>query len=127
MDVFAERSPHHVDGEKLFAATEKGLFMGVLCATTVTTIHYLSEKLQSKEAALSQVRRLLGIFEIAQVNGVVLNMAVKLGFSDFEDAVLCQSAITAGADGIITRDPKGFRKSPIPIYTPVDALALIHG
>lgn len=127
MDVFAERAPHYIEGNNLFVAAENGLFEGLLCATTVTTIHYLSEKMRSKVVALSQVRLLMGLFQIAPVNGPVLSEAVKLAFSDFEDAVICQSAIAAGADGIVTRDPKGFRKSPIPVYTPADALTLIHG
>lgn len=126
MDVFAERAPHHVEGNSLFAALENGLFEGLVCATTVTTIHYLSEKLQSRDVALSQVRRLIGLFQIAPVNGPVLSEAVNLGFSDFEDAVICQSAVAAGADGIITRDLRGFRKSPIPVYSPSDALMLIR-
>ena len=127
MDVFAERAPHHVEGNRLFAAVENGLFEGLVCATTVTTIHYLAEKLRSKEAALTQVRQMLSVFQIAPVTGPILSEAVKLNFSDFEDAVLCQSAVAAGADGIITRDLRGFRKSPIPVYSPSDALMLIRG
>jgi hypothetical protein len=45
--------------------------------------------------------------------------------SDFEDNIQVESAIRAGVDGIVTRDPHGFAGSPIPILRPADLLALL--
>jgi predicted nucleic acid-binding protein len=126
MDVFLEREPHHEVAEQLFAAVERGWCEGLICATSVTTIYCLTEKLRSSREAHNQVRRLLSLFRIAPVNALVLSEAIKLEFQDFEDAVVCQSAHTAGADGIVTRDPKGFRRSSIPVFDPANALAMVH-
>ena len=125
MDVFLGRKPHHEAGDGLFAAVERGLCQGLICATSVTTIYYLAEKLRSSREAHSQVRRLLSLFQIAPVNAQVLSEAINLDFHDFEDAVVCQAALSSGADAIVTRDPKGFRKSPLPVYGPENALAMV--
>ena len=125
MDVLLKRKPHHEAGDRLFAAVERGLCQGLICATSITTICYLAEKLRSTREAHTHVQRLLSLFQVAPVNAHVLSGAMKLGFQDFEDAVICQAAQSAGADGIVTRDPKGFRKSTIPVYDPGNALSML--
>ncbi len=127
LDSLLRRAPHDVEARKLSLAAERGDFTGLVCADSVTTIFYLASKIITSAQALPLIETLIRLWQVAPVNGPVLSEALNLGFSDFEDAVVCQSAIAAGADGIITRDPKGFRKSPIPVYTPSDALTLIHG
>lgn len=68
---------------------------------------------------------LLKLFEIAPVNRLVLEEALNINFHEFEDAVLYQSAIHCGAEGIVTRDIKGFKNADFPIYTPKEMLAII--
>jgi hypothetical protein len=48
----------------------------------------------------------------------VLEGALTLGFDDFEDAVISQTAISINAQGIITRDQGGFKKTKVPFYSP---------
>jgi predicted nucleic acid-binding protein len=42
---------------------------------------------------------------------------------DFEDTVQLYAALSAGADAIVTRDPKGFPTQAITILDPLAALA----
>jgi hypothetical protein len=65
---------------------------------------------------------LLALFEIAPVNRVVLETALALDFSDFEDAVVHEARRHFGVQGLVTRDPKGFSKASLPIYSPADLL-----
>ncbi len=46
--------------------------------------------------------------------------------SDFEDNIQVESAIRAGVDCIVTRDPRGFAGSPISVLTPADLLAVLQ-
>jgi hypothetical protein len=68
---------------------------------------------------------LLEIFDVAPVNRATLIDALKLGVADFEDAVVHQAAVGVKADGIVTRDPKGFKNARIAVYTPRESLVCI--
>jgi hypothetical protein len=56
--------------------------------------------------------------EICAVDRGVIQQAVDLGLSDFEDAVQVAAAMGAGLDAIVTRDVVGFVGSPVPIMSP---------
>jgi len=87
-----------------------------LCATTVTTIYYLSTKVMGSANAQNQIKNLLNLFKIAPVNGTVIKDALNSKFLDFEDAVIYQAAMHAGAEAVITRNSKDFKRSELPIY-----------
>ncbi len=122
LDHLLARSSFASQAEALFSAVELGQLQGVISATTITTIFYLTSKVLGQAAARKTVGQLLQLFEVASVNRSVLDQALNNGFSDFEDAVLYQSGIQAGINGIVTRDIKGYKKSTLPIYTPAELL-----
>jgi predicted nucleic acid-binding protein len=95
--------------------------------TTVTTIYYLAARATGPRRARKHVEALLSLCEVAPVDSSVLHGALGLGFSDFEDAVLHEAARHARAAGIVTRDQDGFRKAELPIYSPVELLAVLRG
>ena len=45
--------------------------------------------------------------------------------SDFEDAVMIETALRFHADCIVTRNIKDYKKSPVPIYSPEEFLRLL--
>ena len=51
--------------------------------------------------------------------------ALQLSTPDFEDSVTAAAARLAGCDYIVTRDPKGFRGSPVRSLTPEMAAPLL--
>ena len=68
----------------------------------------------------------LEIFEVAGVSGQELRLAIASQATDYEDAVLIEAARSAKAEAIVTRDAKGFRKTPLPVYHPESLLALLE-
>lgn len=98
---------------------------GILGATTITTVHYLSRKALGEAGARKQIQSLLRLFELAPVTRAVLEGALQLRFRDFEHAVLHESARHADADGIVTRDPGDFAKGALPVYEPAELLAVL--
>ena len=54
----------------------------------------------------------------------VANLAIDSGWGDFEDALQYYSAVHGRANCIVTRNPRDFSKSEIPIFTPEEFLAL---
>lgn len=125
LDVLLDREPHVRDSADIMSRVETGEVSGWLCATTVTTLFYLVAKAADVTTALAEVQNLLSLFEIAPVNRPILEGALALGFSDFEDAVLHEAARQIEAQAIVTRNTKDFERAEIPVYTPEELKAIL--
>jgi predicted nucleic acid-binding protein len=117
LDVLLDREPFSTRVALLFSKVEKGELSGYLCATTITTIHYLATKVLGAGGAKAEIGKLLKVFEVAPVNRSVLETALQSKFPDFEDAVAHASALHVGVHGIVTRDIRGFKQGTISIYS----------
>ena len=108
------------------AAIETGAAEGFLCATTITTIHYIAAKALGEKIARNHINALLQIFQIAPVTQEVLSAALNSKINGFEDAVLFESARAVSVNVIVTRNLSDFTKaSDILLYTPDIARKLI--
>ena len=126
LDLLLDRSPFANDAASLFAKVEKSEITGYLCATTVTTVHYLLTKALDTRDANTHIRTLIAMFEIAAVNRLVIEQAIEVDFKDFEDALLCQAASHAGANYIVTRGARDFKRSTIPVYAPREFISVLR-
>lgn len=124
LDVLLDRQPHAQASAAAWAAAEGGRCTGVLAAHAVTTIHYLVRKELGETEARRVLSSILGVFEVAPIDGLVIQEALRLAAPDFEDAVTAAGARAAGCDWIITRDVKGFAGSPVRVLLPEAMLAL---
>lgn len=118
LDVLLDRQPYVEASAAVWASVETGHSEGMLAAHAVTTIHYLVRKEMGNAKARRIVSAILRVFGVAAVDGAVVQDAMQLALSDFEDAVTAAAARLAGCDCIVTRDPKGFRGSPVRALTP---------
>jgi predicted nucleic acid-binding protein len=126
LDVMFDRAPFSDPASQLLSLVERGEISGIICATTVTTMYYLVTKVLGKNESQAKIKDLITLFEIASVNRAVIEDALKSNFSDFEDSVLNQAANHAGAEAIVTRDTKGFRRSKLPVYSPHELLKMLQ-
>ena len=124
LDVLLDRKPWADASGAVWALAETGLCEGMLAAHAITTIHYLLRKVSGNPGAKRVISAILRIFRVASVDGTVLDEALQLPLSDFEDAVTAAAARIAGCDYIVTRDPKGFRGSLVRPFTPEAVLPL---
>lgn len=125
LDLLLDRKPFVFESTQLFSLVEIGQLNGFLCATTITTVEYLATKLIGAKSARIAINNLMKLFEIAPVNRVVIETAIKLNFADFEDAVIHESANHMGITIITTRDLQGFKKATLNIYSPKELLKLL--
>ncbi len=126
LDVLLDRQPFSEYASHLMSKVERSEINGFLCATTVTTIHYLLSKNLSKQQAMISINSIMALFEVASVNRLVIENALKSKFTDFEDSVLHESARHAGADYIITRNIKDFKDTTIPAFVPAEFLNMLE-
>ncbi len=125
LDVLQARHPFVQEASLLMGMVEKETIDGYLCATTITTISYLVARSHDKGHALQNIRKLLSFYEIASVSRSVLDAATQTAFSDFEDAVLHESAQLADVDAIVTRNVSDFKTATLPIYLPHELLTIL--
>ncbi len=125
LDVLLDREPFATQAAAVLSKAERGELSGYACATTVTTIFYLCRKEVGKAEASRHIHTLLSILEAAPVNRRIVEAALQANFSDFEDAVLSESAVLVSAEAIVTRNKKDFSTSPLPVYTPEELLNLL--
>lgn len=123
LDLLLDRAPHADAAAQVFAQIEAGLLTACVCATTVTTIHYVAEKTVGDAAARQHLAQLLSLVEVAPVTRPVVELALASPMADFEDAVLAHAAALSGAEAVITRNGRDFQGGPLRVYSPAQWLA----
>ena len=126
LDVLLDREPFAEQAAYLMSKVERSEISGFLCATTITTVYYLLSKYLAKKKAKTGIKSLMALFEIAPVNRLVIENALESKFSDFEDAVLHESARQAGVEYIITRNIRDFKATKIPAFSPGEFLSILE-
>lgn len=126
LDVWLRREPFFHDSARVMALVEQGLVQGSLCATTLTTLFYLGQRVLGADMARVHIGSLLKLFSVAPVNRAVLTDALMTRFADFEDAVLHEAARHARCDAIITRNPDDFSRATLKIHTPAQYFQMHH-
>ncbi len=71
------------------------------------------------------IRDLLEFVEIPRTGREQMQSALDMGLADLEDAMQASAAVLFGAQLIVTRNLKDYRRSPIKAAEPVDVLRLL--
>ena len=69
------------------------------------------------------IRTCLDRLLVVSVTRDLLDAAERRGGSDYEDDLQIEAATDTRLDAIVTRDPRGFVGSPVPVLTPSELLA----
>ena len=124
IDVLHQREPFAKEAAQILKLVEQGDIKASVCATTVTTIDYLATKFTDSAQSRKLVNFLLALCDVADVNKRVLLAALESSMTDYEDAVIAESAKSSGIRTIITRNGKDFKGSGLNVYSPSQWLAI---
>lgn len=122
LDVLQKREPHYPVSAAVLEHVIHGDQTGALSAHAVTTVHYLVTRYADRTSADRALSWLLRNLHVCPVGRDELDRARSLGWADFEDAVVAATAESAGCSCIVTRNPKDFAGSPVPVLTPQEYL-----
>jgi len=125
LDVLLNRKKFVELSSNLVGMVESKKIEGYLCATTITTLDYLIAKAINRKQANIEIKKLLTIFNIADVNSTVLELSVNSAFADFEDAVQYYSGECCKVEGLVTRNTKDYKNTNLPIYTPDELWGIV--
>lgn len=123
LDFLLGREPWRVEADALWDANRDGRLAALLSAASPPTIFYVIRKQADTERARLAVEMCLRYLTIVPVDGPTLDEAILGPSDDFEDNVQIACAVRGRADLLVTRDPKGFARSPVPALSPAELVA----
>ena len=128
IDYIGHREPFYHKARKILRMLPAEQLTGIISAGSITDIYYIVRKhYHDASAALDSIIDILHILTPVDTKVADIHAAIDLGFPDFEDAVICATAMREKAEYIITRNIDDFSASPIPAVTPEQFFALPGG
>lgn len=124
LDVLAERKDFYPEAMRIWTLAESGRIEAHVAAISFSNCYYLVRKHAGARSAEKAVRLLRDVFTPVDLTARVITQAIDSGLGDFEDALQFHSAVHAGAECIVTRNPDHFPKAPLSILTPAEFLAV---
>lgn len=126
IDALQNRQPFCEDAQKIFLLCANDEFEGFLTAKAITDIYYLTHRqLHNDKATREIIVKLCKLFSVVDTGSLDIINALSSEVSDFEDAVMIESAVRYGVDCIVTRNVKDYSKSSIPVFAPEEFISLL--
>lgn len=127
VDVLQSREPFCKSAQKLFMLAANRQFDGYITAKSVTDIYYLSHRLTHNDKKSREIlSKLFELFEVADTAGNDCLRAIPSSISDFEDAVMAETAVRINANCIVTRNVRDYSKSPVTVFATDDFIKKIE-
>ncbi len=127
LDLLLEREPWRAEAMAIAEASADGRIQPHVSASSITDVFYISRRLVGVAKARRVVRACLDTLQVISVTRDLLDAADRRVGNDYEDNLQVECAIAARLDAIVTRDPKGFEGSPIPVMTPAELIVRLPG
>lgn len=126
IDALQQREPFVKDSQALLLAVADGTVSGFIPAKSIADIYYITHRhLHSDERTRILLKKLLMSFGILDTSALDCRNALTSPVSDFEDALLVETAYRTGVDYIVTRNIRDFSRSVIQAVTPSDFMKMI--
>lgn len=127
IDALQSRIPFKDNAQDIVLLAANRQFEGFITAKASADIYYLTHKyLHSDKETRKVLGRLYMLFDLLDTAGIDCRKAISSEMSDFEDAIMVETALRCGMDCIVTRNVKDYEKSRIKIYHPAEFLKLFH-
>ena len=124
LDAIEARQNFFEDSSKVVSLANE--YNGYIAASNVTDIYYIEHKRNhNKRKTIELMKGMLEIFDIIDTTNADCRNALRSSISDFEDAVLVESAAREGIDVIVTRNRKDFKNSPVKVCSPAEFLEIL--
>lgn len=127
MDFLQSREPFAEHAKKIMQASAMEMFDGFITAKSATDIYYLTHRCtHSDKDSRIKLSKLLTIVNMLDSKADDVFNAIPSEVSDFEDAVMIETAARSQMDCIVTRNKKDYEKSSVTVYSPEQFIELIE-
>jgi predicted nucleic acid-binding protein len=125
LDFLLRREPHFGPAARLFDKMESGAVEAFVSAISFNNIFYLARKPLGGDGARELLRDLRRVCRTVALDEDILDAAIELTISDYEDAIQAVSAGRIQSPFIVTRNARDFEGSGINAYAAEEFLALL--
>lgn len=123
IDVIAYRLPFYTESAKIFDYGIKGQVNLFMSALSYSNIYYIAKKTTSHQSCVAIMKKLSSLIKTVDVTTEIIDLSISSDFKDFEDSIQYYTALTVkNIDAIITRNPKDFKLSTIPLLLPQEVI-----
>jgi predicted nucleic acid-binding protein len=117
LDLLGERDPFYHSVAQIATLADQKKIKLIVSPLTFATVNYFLSKHESSQVAKDKLRRFKVICEISKMDETIVEKALNSDFVDFEDSLQYYCAVESKCDLLITRNPKDFKLSSIPIMS----------
>lgn len=117
LDFLGEREPFYIPSAQLATLADHKKVKLIVSPISFATVNYFLTKSEGISNAKEKLRKFKILCEIASINESIVEKALHSEFEDFEDALHYFCALDSKCDIIITRNPKDFKHSLLPIMS----------
>ena len=119
LDYLENREPFFDDALNLMITAANGEVDACITASSATDLFYIiHRKLHDNERSREVMKRLTRFLSVIDTEAKDCIMAQESGVSDYEDAVMIESAGRTNMEYIITRNEKDYAASSVPVISP---------
>lgn len=119
LDYLLIREPYAKEAERIIKACQEQVISGSIAAHSITNIFYILRKVYTVDERKSILLDICKLFHVESIDVYKLQNALRNEkFSDFEDGLQEECAITGQVDYIVTRNVKDFESGSVPCITP---------
>ena len=127
IDALQSRKPFKDEAERIFLLVANSSFDGFITAKSVTDIYYLTHRLTHSDKETRKIlSNIFTLFEPLDTTGLDCRKAISSEVSDYEDAVMVETAIRSEVDCIVTRNQKDYIRSSVTVYSPDEFIKLFE-
>ena len=122
IDVALDRRPHSGPASELLDRIEHGAESAYIAWHSVSNLYYIVAPARGGVSVRDFIVELTRFVAVATTDTESIRYAAELPMADFEDAMQVAAARACGARHIVTRNVRGYQRSPIPAINPQEAL-----
>jgi predicted nucleic acid-binding protein len=127
IDALQSRTPFAEAAQKIFLYSANKQFEGYITAKASTDIYYLTHRLTHSDVETRKIlSKLYTLFHLLDTTSLDCRKAISSEISDYEDAIMVETAIRSEMDCIVTRNVKDYAKASITVYEPDALIALLE-
>lgn len=127
IDALQNREPFAADARQIFLAVANKRVAGFLTAKSAADIYYITHRHTHNDRDTRKVlSTLFSLFELLDTAGMDCRRAISSDLTDYEDAMMSETALRCGMDCIVTRNLKDYEKSPVQVCSPSDFLEWLN-
>lgn len=126
IDALQKREPFWIAAASIFHIAANEQYTCYITAKSVADIYYIMHRATHNDIDTNlYINKLLKLFRIADTTAVDAQNALFSDITDFEDAMMHETAIRIKADCIVTRNIKDYKLSKILVYSPSEFIKYI--